>query len=232
MLCVDCVERAMPRRRLARLALGAALIGLASRRASAQPGSFVLDTPSGPIEARYGEAPGERAVAFVGGAGGGFDSPTRDLYGRLATALPGEGVATLRLRFRRSTDLEASVADLSAGVAELERRGKTRIGLIGHSFGGAVVIRAAAAAPSVRTVIALATQSYGAQPIQKLGPRCSVLLIHGTADRVLPPEVARTVYAMATEPKRLVLIEGAGHGLEEASEEVEQLVRAWLAIYL
>jgi pimeloyl-ACP methyl ester carboxylesterase len=232
MRSVFCDERTWPRRRLARLALGAALTGLAPRRGSAQPGSFILQTRSGPVEMRYGHAPGERAVAFVGGAGGGFDSPARDLYGRLAAALPGEGIASLRLRFRRPTDLEASVADLSAGVAELERRGKTRIGLIGHSFGGAVVIHAAAAARSVRAVIALATQSYGAQPVQTLGPRCSVLLIHGTADRVLPPEVSRTVYEMAAEPKRLVLIDGAGHGLQEASEEVEQLVRAWLAIYL
>jgi dienelactone hydrolase len=188
-----------------------------------------LETLSGPVEALYGEAPGDRAVAFVGGAGGGFDSPARDLYGRLAAALPSEGVASLRLRFRRPADLGASVSDLSAGVAELERQGKTRIGLIGHSFGGAVVIAAAVAEPSVRTVVALATQSYGARPVRRLGPRCSILLIHGTADTVLPAEVSRTVFAMAAEPKRLVLLEGAGHGLEEASEEVEQLVRAWLA---
>jgi pimeloyl-ACP methyl ester carboxylesterase len=229
---VSCEERALPRRVLGRLALGAALVGLVPGRGSGQPGAFVLDTPFGRVEARYGEAPGDRAVAFVGGAGGGFDSPARDLYGRLAAALPGEGIASLRLRFRRPADLDASVADLMAAIAELERLGKARIGLVGHSFGGAVVIRAGAAAPSVRAVVALATQSYGARPAAELGPRCALLLIHGIADPVLPPEASRMVFDIAEEPKRLVLVEGAGHGLDEASEEVEQTVRAWLGRHL
>jgi hypothetical protein len=171
-------------------------------------------------------------VAFVGGVGGGFDSPARDLYGRLSEALPLEGIAALRLRFREPTQLEESTADLSAGIAELSRRRKTRIGLVGHSFGGAVVIRAAANARGVRAVVTLATQSYGAGPAAELGPRCALLLIHGRCDTVLPAEVSRMVFDLAAEPKRLVLLAGAGHGLDEAAPEVERLVRDWLTAHL
>ncbi|MDF2763711.1 MAG: hypothetical protein K0S81_705, partial [Rhodospirillales bacterium] len=199
-----------------------------ARRASAAIRTVSLETARGPVEVRYADAPGERAVGFVGGVGGGFDSPARDLYGRLASALPAEGIATLRLRFREPTQLGESVADLLAGVAELERRGKSRIGLVGHSFGGAVVIRAAAAAERVRAVVTLATQSYGARPAARLGPRCSLLLVHGTGDTALPPDASRMVFDLAQEPKRLVLLPGAGHGLDEAAAEVERLVHDWL----
>jgi pimeloyl-ACP methyl ester carboxylesterase len=221
--------RGLARRALARFAIGAAVTGVASRRAGAASGTLFLDTARGAVEMRYAEAPGDRAVCFVGGVGGGFDSPARDLYGRLADSLPEEGIATLRVRFRQPTQLEESVAaDLSAGLAELERWTKRRMGFVGHSFGGAVVIRAAAAAERVRAVVTLATQSYGAGLAAELGPRCALLLIHGTRDTVLPSDASRLVFDLAEEPKRLVILPGAGHGLDEAAPEVERLVRDWL----
>jgi pimeloyl-ACP methyl ester carboxylesterase len=102
------------------------------------------------------------------------------------------------------------------------------MGFVGHSFGGAVVIRAAAAAERVRAVVTLATQSYGAGLAAELGPRCALLLIHGTRDTVLPSDASRLVFDLAEEPKRLVILPGAGHGLDEAAPEVERLVRDWL----
>ncbi len=41
--------------------------------------------------------------------------------------------------------------------------------------------------------------------------RCPVLVFHGTADRLVPPEMGRRVAAAAPGPSELVLIEGAGH---------------------
>jgi hypothetical protein len=41
--------------------------------------------------------------------------------------------------------------------------------------------------------------------------RCPVLVFHGTADRLVPPEMGRRVAAAAPGPTELVLIEGAGH---------------------
>lgn len=41
--------------------------------------------------------------------------------------------------------------------------------------------------------------------------RCPVLVLHGTADRLVPPEMGRRVAAAAPGPVELVLIEGAGH---------------------
>lgn len=47
-------------------------------------------------------------------------------------------------------------------------------GLVGHSFGGAVVIRTAASSTMVGTVIALAGQCSGGEQACQLGPRCSL----------------------------------------------------------
>lgn len=48
--------------------------------------------------------------------------------------------------------------------------------------------------------------------IRELGPR-PILFVAGTADQRMPPEIAETLYAIATSPqKRLLLIEGARHG--------------------
>jgi len=124
-----------------------------------------------------------------------------------------------------------SIFDVLAGVAFLkERRGTKGIGLVGHSLGGAVVIQAAVKASDiVTTVVTLDTQSYGAaHEISKLKQGTSALIIHGTNDKVLPHSCSEQVYQNAHEPKQIVLCEGVGHGLDEASEEIYGVVCGWL----
>jgi pimeloyl-ACP methyl ester carboxylesterase len=183
----------------------------------------------GDIDGRYYAVAGAReAVIWVGGAGGAWDTPAQGLYPRLCDELRGERIASLRVRFRRPKELNESVVDVLAGVALLQREGIETMALVGHSFGGAVVIRAATHAPAVRTVVTLATQSYGTDPVDQLGPRCSILLIHGAADRVLPAACSEDVLRRAKEPKRMQLLAGANHGLGEAADEVDRVVREWL----
>ncbi|MFL6340405.1 MAG: alpha/beta hydrolase [Nitrososphaeraceae archaeon] len=107
------------------------------------------------------------------------------------------------------------------------------IGLVSHSVGGAVVIKAAAALPGIiRTVVTLSTQSYGAiESVSQLEKGCSIILIHGTDD-VLSPICSSYVYNKATDPKHIILFEGAKHGLEEASEEIYQTIYRWLLEHL
>ena len=107
--------------------------------------------------------------------------------------------------------------------------------MVGHSLGGAVVIKSAAALPNiVRTIVTLATQSYGAvQSVSDLGQKgCSILLIHGTDDGVLWPICSSYVYNKTSHPKRILLLEGAGHGLEEAAEDTYQTTYRWLLEHL
>ncbi|MDQ4143267.1 MAG: dienelactone hydrolase family protein [Actinomycetota bacterium] len=139
-----------------------------------------------------------------------------------------EGFSSLWVRFRLSTRLRECVYDVAAALRYLTDEGIPVAALVGHSLGGAVVIRAAAGSTMVRTAVALAGQSSGAEQASQLGPRCSLLLAHGTGDEVVPSSRSESIFHLAREPKELVLFEGAGHALHEAAAEVRELVRAWL----
>ena len=189
------------------------------------------------IDCRYYYAPKDikKAVIFVGGVGGGWDSPAKELYSKLAGKLVSNGISSLRIRYRHPTDLDECVMDVIAGIKFLENNRIKSVGLVGHSLGGAVVIKAAAALPNiVRTVVTLSTQSYGAaESLSKLGQkRCSILLIHGTDDDVLPPMCSSYVYNKASNPKHIILFEGAKHALEESAEEIYQTIYQWLLEHL
>jgi len=163
---------------------------------------------------------------MVGGVEGGYDSPAHDLYPRLACELVIEGVSVLRVRFRFPTVLDEAQHDIVAGVDHLTAAGARRVALVGHSFGGAAVIAAAVDRPAVVAVCALSTQSYGTEAAARLGGR-ALLLVHGTKDRVLPPACSESVFTRAGEPRRLELLEGAGHTLAEAADDVHALVGGW-----
>ena len=204
-----------------------------SSRPSKEPRLLALATPRGPVECRYyAVADATASAVFVGGVGGGWDTPARGLYPGLADELRADGIASLRVRFRNPVDFDEAVFDVRSGLAFLAREGVDRVALVGHSFGGAVVVRAAARTESVRTVVTLSTQSYGADAVRDLAPGASVLLVHGTEDDVLPAQSSQYVHAMAREPKRLVLYEGARHGLDEVAHAVRRLVRDWIVVEL
>lgn len=187
-----------------------------------------LETNRGNIDCRYYSVPvTQRGAIWVGGVGGGWDTPADGLYPRLCQELTSKAIASLRVRYRHPRILEESVLDVLAGISYLESEGIEAIALTGHFFGGAVVIQAAAISQVVRTV-ALATQSYGAMPVSQLAPGCEILLIHGTVDRVLTAACSEYVYQVAHEPKHLILYKGADHGLDEVAEEVHQVVHGWI----
>ncbi len=172
------------------------------------------------------------AVIFVGGVGGGWDSPARGLYHSLSIRLSKEmGITSLRVRFRHSTDLDSSVKDVLAGIEFLTKWEKVAsIGLVGHSFGGAVVISSAAlVADAVKTIVTLSTQSYGTEGISKLREgQCTLLLIHGNNDDVLSPYCSLYVHKKAKVPKQLIIYDSASHSLDEVADKVHQKVYNWI----
>lgn len=58
------------------------------------------------------------------------------------------------------------------------------------------------------------------------------LLVHGTADDLVPIEDSRDAHAAAVSSKQLLEIAGAGHSLEEAYPEIIEAVDSWLATHL
>ena len=180
------------------------------------------------------------AVILVGGAMGGLNGPAGGLYPRLAQALavsspdeadqgePAGGLASLRLHYRQPGEFEECVLDVLGGVSFLKGIGARRVALVGHSFGAAVVIKAGELSEQVVGVAALSPQLHGTSSVERLSPK-PLLLAHGTADDILDCAASRDIYDRAREPKRLVLYEGAGHGLTQCADELFELLRAWLA---
>ncbi|MFD2571555.1 alpha/beta hydrolase [Spirosoma soli] len=190
---------------------------------------LLLQTNVGNINVRYHPVDeASTAVVWVGGAGGGLTGPAGGLYPRLAGQLTNQGIASLRLDYRFPNNLENCVIDTLVGVQYLKHYGNhARMALVGHSFGGAVVISAGALSEEVVTVVALSSQTYGTSLADQLSPR-SLLLMHGTADEILPDDCSRHIYQRAHKPKDLRLYNGCRHGLDECRDQIDADLMAWL----
>jgi alpha-beta hydrolase superfamily lysophospholipase len=187
-----------------------------------------LVTDQGTISCRLHTADrGDAAVLWVFGAGGGLGGPAGGVYERLGRRLSGEGVASLQVDYRRPAALVPCVLDVLAGIAFLASRGRTRVALVGHSFGGAVVVSAGVASDAVIAVAALSSQSSGTQDVAALAPR-PLLVAHGTDDEVLPDRTSRDIHARARDPKRLILYPGCRHGLDACRDALDRDLLAWI----
>ena len=120
-----------------------------------------------------------------------------------------------------------SALDLLAGVSYLKDTGHQPVVVVGHSFGGAVVIAAGANSSHIKGVVALSPQTHGAGMAGKVAPR-RLLVVHGKADSRLPFTCAQQIYDWAKDPKELVLYEGAEHRLEECRDDLESLLGRWI----
>jgi hypothetical protein len=188
---------------------------------------MMLRTTRGDIEAIiHHEGETKKAIVWVWGARGGFDGPGDGLYGRLAEELKGE-ITSLRVNYRHPNVIHECVLDTLSGISFLTGTGHSDILLVGHSFGGAVVITAAPVSEHVRGVIALSSQTYGAMGAGEVSPR-PLLLVHGASDTRLPVQCSKQIYEWANEPKELVIYDGAEHGLRECKDELEDLLRRWI----
>ena len=187
-----------------------------------------LVTERGDISAILHSAPSStKGVIWVCGARGGFGGPGPGIYAQLAQEFSRQGITSLRLDYRVPNDLPQCAVDLMAGVSYLEDTGHDPVVVVGHSFGGAVVIAAGAVSRHVAGVVSLSPQTYGANMAGLVSPR-PTLIVHGKADTRLPYSCGMQIYEWANEPKQLVLYDGAEHRLEECREELADLLREWI----
>lgn len=173
----------------------------------------------------HGDPELEHAIICVGGAMGGLLGPDGGLYQQLGDALPELGIGVVRVGYRKPNDLDRCVHDTLATMELVARHGARQFVPLGHSFGGAVAVQAAAHLDrrSVPGVVTFATQSAGCEAAEHLGDR-DLLFFHGTADTILP-SFASEMVAMLAGTGELVLLDGADHLLAPAGAEIlERLV--------
>ncbi len=194
-----------------------------------EPGSLRLriETSRGVIEGiLHPVEGGTGAVICVGGAMGGLDGPADSVYARLPAGLATASVTVLRLAYREPNNFEECVVDVLAGCSFLKGIGASDVVLVGHSFGGAVVIKAGELAPLARAVVSMSPQLFGTREVENLGK--PLLLVHGMEDNVLSHEASEDIYRRALEPKRMVLLAGTGHSLVQSKETVHDLLVEWI----
>lgn len=166
-------------------------------------------------------------AVLVSGAGGGLDGPA-SVYRDIGPDLLERGVSSLRLDYRMLSHFEECVLDALTGIDVLKGLGIERIGIAGWSFGGAVAIETGVLSRDIAAVATVASQSYGTERVDELAPR-ALLLIHGTADRTLPIACSEDIFRRAGEPKRIILYDGANHGLDQNRDEMLREIESFFA---
>jgi alpha/beta superfamily hydrolase len=165
----------------------------------------------------HGPRDAEHVVVAGGGAMGGLLGPAGGLYQRLGETLAERGIGTMRVSYRRPNDLDNCTIDMCAAV-DLAARGGARDAItMGHSFGGAIAIRAACAlGDTVRGVVTFATQSAGCEQAEEMNGR-PMLMFHGDRDELLPVQVSEMVRFIAGMGE-LVVLPNEGHLLSGAGD--------------
>jgi hypothetical protein len=155
-----------------------------------------------------------------------------------AKALTRIGCAVLRFNFR-GTGLSEGVFENGVGErddfrAALDvmhgRYPGASLWAAGMSFGAWVGLTAGAADPRVTALIGIAVPLSRDFAAVRDSPKAK-FLVHGERDEVSSLSGVRAFYASASEPKELVVIDGANHVFDgqqaEVGDAIEDLLRDW-----
>jgi len=163
---------------------------------------------------------------------------TKVVY-QAAKALSRIGCAVLRFNFRGAG---ASDGLFDNGVGEMDdfraavdmmaaRYPGAKVWAGGMSFGSWIALSVGAADPRISTLIAIAApvDRYDFTAIAH-SPKAK-FFIHGERDEICPLKDVRELYARATEPKELVVIDAADHLFDgkvgEVADAIEDLLGDW-----
>ena len=196
----------------------------------------VIATPDGNrLIAWWGPArPGRPTLLYFHGNGGMLARRAERIR-----FLHEQGLGVFMMSYRgysgsTGTPSEANnVADAKLAYDELRRLGvePARIVLYGESLGTGVATQLAAHRPvsalildsPFTSITDIGAARYPYLPVRLLlldrydtesnirNVHVPVLIIHGEADRIVPVEMGRAVYAAAKEPKQIATFPGAGH---------------------
>lgn len=160
----------------------------------------------------YGE--GERGVVLA--HGGRFDRTSWETQARI---LAGSGFRVVAIDFRGRGLSRAGRAgedgvplDVLAAVRYLQKTGAKTIALVGASFGGgaAAQVSTEARAGEIDRLVLLAHSAIGA-PERMQGRKLFIVAREDANDAGLRLPRIRAQYERASEPKELVILEGAAH---------------------
>ena len=160
-------------------------------------------------------------------------------------ALNSFGFPVLRFNFRgtglshgQHDNGKGEVDDVRAALDWLDAGFHLPIIFAGFSFGAAVGLRAACADARVKVAIGIGVPAVPVAADTEM-PRtytldflrdCAMpkLFVSGGRDQFGPREKLEAVVALASEPKKLVVIEGADHFFEGRLRELREAIESWV----
>jgi alpha/beta superfamily hydrolase len=204
--------------------------------------SLFLNGPAGRLEALLNEGRDEATHAAL-------VCHPHPLYGgtmhnkvvyHAMKALASFGFPVLRFNFRGAGLSEGEhdkgrgeVEDVRAALEWLDREFHKPIVFCGFSFGAATGLRAACVDPRVIALISLGTPvaAEGRFYTYRFLEGCTKpkLFLSGALDPYGPEHELERLAAAAPEPKKLVLIENAGHFFEGHLTEMQTALQGWVA---
>ena len=180
----------------------------------------------------------KNGMVLTHGAGGNCDAP---VLMAVAAAFQAAGVAVLRcdLPFRQKrasgppapADAVRDRAGLRSAVTALRNIVSGRVLLAGHSYGGRQA--SMLAADEAELADALLLLSYPLHPPKKpdqlrtahlLKLRTRAMFVHGAKDPFGSIYEMETALAHVPAPKRLIVVDGAGHDLKGGKIDLKSLV--------
>lgn len=180
----------------------------------------------------HGPAECDTAVIMLGGAMGGLLGPAEGLFHDLGVEFAAQGIGTWRVSYRAPNDFGRCVHDALAVADLAARQGARRFVTVGHSFGGAVAVQLGMAlGENCAGVVTLATQSAGCEDAERLAGT-PLLLLHGDADRILPPFASEVVWGLAGGHGELEILPGVDHLLSEAHDHLRARLGEWIPTHL
>lgn len=176
----------------------------------------------------HGPRSAESVVLLCGGAMGGLLGPADGLYHDLGATFAEAGIGTVRVDYRQPNQLDLCLLDVLAAADLAARSGARRFVVVGHSFGGAVAVRAGVAMGDwAAGVVTLATQTAGCETADRLAG-VPMLLLHGDRDELLPAMASELVHQLAGGHGELIVLPGCGHLMTEAGAELRARLGAWV----
>lgn len=194
---------------------------------------------------------------------------TKEHWRSFGHAFEAAGIAAFRFDFTGSGESEGNfaktgyaveVADLESAIDLMGKKGFKAIGVMGHSFGGGVVVLASAMDKRIKAVIATAPTVFPkGEMLAKYAKNAAnvtmdesffedvkevdiisaakkravpLFIITGTADDVVPCEESKELFEAAKEPKELKLIGGADHDFAGHGEELVETAVTWMKKHL
>jgi alpha/beta superfamily hydrolase len=160
-------------------------------------------------------------------------------------ALNSFGFPVLRFNFRGAglshgehDHGNGEVKDVRSALDWLDAEFHLPIMFAGFSFGAAVGLRAACADARVQTVIGVGVPAIPVAADAEAPRVCALdflrdcvkpkLFVSGARDQFGPRAKLEALVASASEPKKLVVIEGADHFFEGRLRELREAIEAWV----